>query len=188
MAPRIAPLLLLALACSTTSGVERLTTRNRAGLAALSPGMERAQVLRTMESQTYYVREGPSRRRVRVTNPYRELAIPLQSGSRVDILYYYTQNEHEDALVTSAELTPVVLEDDRFVGVGWEALEQNYADDVIAIARQDELEIEMLAEKDRELGGVDPVEREFRESIHRGSHLIRLGTGFGTGTGLGLGR
>ena len=168
---------------------ERLTDRNREGLHSLREGMSRGEVLATMESRTYFIREGPQLRRLAVANPFRVSDMPLENGGSAEILYYYTRVVGYDCEVAPDELTPVVLEDDRLVGWGWPFLEKRWGATVTPDALADEIEREILAERARESEYTDSsvLHEEAREAVGRASHLMRAFTVPNAGIGPAIG-
>jgi len=51
----------------------------------------------------------------------------MRDGTNVTVLYYVTDGYQWHAWSEQRVLTPVVLENDRVVGWGWEYLERNHA-------------------------------------------------------------
>jgi len=130
---RFHPLLLALLLCATAGvatgedhhgGYPRpqffeIRTINQANLERLKIGQSRNEVIAVMgaegDIQTY---KGNEKLRV-VRNPYRGEKL-LVDGVRYEVLYYYTNLNTPDDVITDDELTPVVLRADVLVGWGWD--------------------------------------------------------------------
>ena len=56
-----------------------------------------------------------------LTNPYREEI--LKTGNKTyEVAYYFTSIKKQDGIITDDELTPLVFENNRLIGHGWEFL------------------------------------------------------------------
>jgi len=56
-----------------------------------------------------------------VPNPYKTSKGKM-NGKPIDVIYYVTRIEKDDDVYTNSELTPLVFENDRLIGWGWQAL------------------------------------------------------------------
>lgn len=52
-------------------------------------------------------------------NPYREETIKTENKI-YEIAYYFTSIKKQDGMITNDELTPLVFENNRLIGQGWE--------------------------------------------------------------------
>jgi hypothetical protein len=117
-------------ACS--SGFESVQSENRAKLYRLERGQTREQVLEEMGTEPQEYNTGVLSSGV-VDNPYASESHQA-AGEKIEIFYYATHIKNSDGIITSDELTPLVLVDDVLVGWGWTYLD--------AFAEQNDLTLE----------------------------------------------
>lgn len=91
-----------------------LRRTNRTRLASLEIGMSRADVDAVMGSESRWLNDNIGW----IDNPYRSSSFKDEQGRAVTVLYYYTDLEHRDDVITEGELTPVVLRDGEVIGWG----------------------------------------------------------------------
>ena len=120
--------------CAPPGGVR---ARNQENLIKLSLGMTKAEVLEVMGTETITTVEPAAyipiygwallpALRGRVPNPYRTEMSRTSDGTPVLIIFYLTDERAGPMSGTADEdLTPLVLENDRLVGWGWNYLERN---------------------------------------------------------------
>ena len=98
-----------------------LRDENRANLVKLDPGMTKAQTIQTMGDTTATGRYGT------LSNPYKREIIKAPTGATYDVLYYYTGETSVRRMRTLWEqgVTPVIFQDEKIVGIGWNYLELN---------------------------------------------------------------
>ena len=94
----------------------------------LSISMTKQQVLEIMGTETIKTQGAPPS----IANPYKTETFPGNSGQLYEILFYYTDLNNRDGLITEDELTPIVIEDDKLIGWGDTAL--NYAKNQVEIS------------------------------------------------------
>jgi hypothetical protein len=119
----LSALLLIASACSSRPYVERYfaeISKNQQSLSTLTLGMSAAEV-RGLMGEGEIVRH----KKLYLVDPWRTEAFHLKDGTDVLILYYVTTRPHRYHRATDAELTPIVLENDRVAGWGWSYLNRN---------------------------------------------------------------
>jgi hypothetical protein len=97
-----------------------LVDLNRRNVDRLQLGMSRVEVERVMGSG-----ELMRYKRMRLSNPWHTEAFRLQGPGKVEILYYVTKGYAWQTYFDNADLTPVVLENDKVVGWGREFLMRN---------------------------------------------------------------
>jgi len=102
------------------SGFETVQSENRAKLYLLERGQTRAQVLEEMGTEPQEYNKGVLSSGV-VQNPY-DSETHIVRGEKIEVLYYATHIKNNDGVITSDELTPLVLVDDVLVGWGWQYL------------------------------------------------------------------
>jgi hypothetical protein len=103
------------------SGFENVKSENRAKLYLLERGQTREQVLEEMGTEPQEYNKGVFGKSGVVPNPY-DQEVHEVGGDKVEILYYATHIANTDGVITSDELTPLVLVDDLLVGWGWQYL------------------------------------------------------------------
>ncbi len=159
-------------------GADHLTRRNQEGLQKLRVGMPLPEVLDAMASREYLIREVRTADRMRIGNPYRRSYVRLTDGRTATILYYYTQVEEHGDVVSSNELTPLLVRDDRLLGWGREFLDQNADPESRAQLVAREVKAEIAVERGAEMpqGDVEANDEAFREAVGRASYLMRIGT------------
>jgi hypothetical protein len=126
------------LGCSTLGGIR---ARNRENLRKLELGMSKIEVLTVMGTKTKtcydpdYLLLIPFTlglalpwalaEATRVTNPYKTETLESKTAhGRFNVLYYYTDMEEQDGVISDDELTPLVLENGKLIGWGWSFLDE----------------------------------------------------------------
>jgi hypothetical protein len=102
------------------SGFETVQSENRAKLYLLEIGQTREQVLEEMGTEPQEYNKGILSSGL-VQNPY-DSESHVVDGEKIEIFYYATHIKNSDGVITSDELTPLVLVDDVLVGWGWQYL------------------------------------------------------------------
>ena len=102
--------------CFTTESrlIVRFVETNQENLKKLSDEMTKYEVLKTMNQKSKNL---PKIRSLK--NPYYEEVLTSEDKT-FEAIYYYTQIMHYDGEVTNNELTPIVFEDGKYAGRGWE--------------------------------------------------------------------
>jgi hypothetical protein len=97
-----------------------MRTINCNNLDKLNADMNKDEVLKIMGDKTVDCVAGSEEKPI--DNPYkREL---IKSGERqFEILYYYTHVKKKDRKITDDELTPLVFENEKLIGWGWDFFE-----------------------------------------------------------------
>lgn len=97
---------------------------NQSNLLKVDLGMNKKTVIEKMGGiqtiQTYLSSEWGFRDKTeKINNPYSRDLKSDKEGNPIEILWYYTDLKKRDGAITKDELTPVILEKDTVVGVGW---------------------------------------------------------------------
>jgi hypothetical protein len=116
-------LLIAVLAVSgCAQGFEQIQSENRAKLFLLEVGQTRQQVLEEMGTEPQTFNQGVFRSDGVVPNPY-DSETHLVGATEIEVLYYVTNVQNKDGVITNDELTPLVLVDGILVGWGWSYLD-----------------------------------------------------------------
>jgi hypothetical protein len=99
-------------------GFEQVQSENRAKLFRLEVGQTRQQVLEEMGTEPQTFNQGVFRSDGVVPNPY-DSESHLVGSTEIEVLYYVTNVQNKDGVITNDELTPLVLVDGILVGWGW---------------------------------------------------------------------
>lgn len=97
---------------------------NRSNLIKIEIGMSKSEVIKSMGGikafQTYISSGFLSRKRGHIiNNPFnRDIKID-KNGKSIEILWYYTDRKKADNAINKDELTPIILEKNKVVGMGW---------------------------------------------------------------------
>jgi len=110
-----------------SQGFEQIQSENRAKLFRLKVGQTRQQVLEEMGTEPQIFNQGVFRSDGVVPNPY-DSETHLVGSTEIEVLYYVTNVQNKDGVITNDELTPLVLVDGILVGWGWTYL-QTFTDD-----------------------------------------------------------
>ena len=125
---RVLTLVVAGLAASGCSqGFEQVQSENRAKLFRLEVGQTRQQVLEEMGTEPQTFNKGAFRSDGVVPNPY-DSETHMVGSTEVEVLYYATNVQNTDGVITNDELTPLVLVDGILAGWGWSYL-QTFTDD-----------------------------------------------------------
>jgi len=125
---RVLTLVVAAVAASGCSqGFEQVQSENRAKLFRLEVGQTRQQVLEEMGTEPQTFNKGAFRSDGVVPNPY-DSETHMMGSTEIEVLYYATNVQNTDGVITNDELTPLVLVDGILVGWGWTYL-QTFTDD-----------------------------------------------------------
>jgi hypothetical protein len=125
---RVLTLVVAGLAASGCSqGFEQFQSENRAKLFRLEVGQTRQQVLEEMGTEPQTFNKGAFSSDGVVPNPY-DSETHMVGSTEVEVLYYATNVQNTDGVITNDELTPLVLVDGILVGWGWSYL-QTFTDD-----------------------------------------------------------
>lgn len=120
---RVMTLLIALLAVSgCAQGFEQVQSENRAKLFLLEVGQTRQQVLEEMGTEPQTFNQGVFRSDGVVPNPY-DSETHLKGATEIEVLYYVTNVQNKDGVITDDELTPLVLVDGILVGWGWSYLD-----------------------------------------------------------------
>jgi len=108
------------LARRTIAGIIDQNARN---LNKLQDGMTRPEVLEIMTNKPLTAYQ--SGEQINITNPSRTEILRGKEKS-VEVLYYMTQSYGGDYSVIDQNLTPIVFENNKLIGIGW-----GFLDDII---------------------------------------------------------
>ena len=103
--------------------IETMRNQNAQNISQLSVGMSKQDIYQIMGTETAGGLLGPIMH-TRIPNPYRNETLDGVDGKSYEILFYYTRVNSHDDVVTDDELTPVVLQNGRVVGIGYAFLGQ----------------------------------------------------------------
>ncbi len=97
---------------------------NQANLLNIDIGMSKQEVIEKMGGvrtiQTYTSSDFISRTKFeKISNPYSRDIKQDKNGNSIEILWYYTDVKEVDNAINKDELTPIILENNKVVGVGW---------------------------------------------------------------------
>lgn len=92
--------------------------KNRKKIRKIKIGTPKSRVYKIMGTKSF---SGSTNESVTITNPYKTKEAQLADGL-YEILYYYTRAINDGA-ITDEELTPVILHDDKVVGIGEDFLD-----------------------------------------------------------------
>lgn len=127
--------LVTGIGCASPAGVRSMNAQN---LTKLSLGITKTEVLAVMGTETIQTMEpagyipiygwllSPALRG-EIANPYRTEMTTTADGKTPVLLLFYVTGKQGGILsgTYDSDLTPLVLENDRLVGWGWQYLERN---------------------------------------------------------------
>ena len=119
-------------ASGCAQGFEQVQSENRAKLFRLEVGQTRQQVLEEMGTEPQTFNQGAFRSDGVVPNPY-DSETHLVGATEIEVLYYVTNVQNKDGVITNDELTPLVLVDGILVGWGWSYLDTFTTDNDLAL-------------------------------------------------------
>jgi hypothetical protein len=101
-----------------------LRNYNQANLMHIDIGMNKQQVLDAMggvKTVPIFDPDRPlgSKKTPGISNPYSRDIKKDSIGNVIEILWYYTDQKDDDRSITKNELTPIVMENNSVVGLGW---------------------------------------------------------------------
>lgn len=102
---------------------------NQSNLLKVDIGTTKARVLEVMggvkKIQTHVNTTFVTKKHgIVINNPYSREFKTDSAGSTTEVLWYYTNTNKADGDITKEQLTPIVLEKNAVVGLGWDFLEQ----------------------------------------------------------------
>jgi len=121
-------MVILVSGCATT--LSDIITPNREGLLKLSIGMTKGEVLGIMPKGkgTVIPFAGPYTgligRGITINNPYRS-EILQGKDKTFEVIYYVTDIKTKESVVTDDDLTPLVFDNGKLIGWGWNFLNDN---------------------------------------------------------------
>ncbi|MBN1405150.1 MAG: DUF3192 domain-containing protein [Candidatus Omnitrophica bacterium] len=107
--------------CSTTTALYQVRAQNKAKITRLTPGMTKDKVLNMMGTKEIIVCNSWGDTIGVVKNPFKTELLKTNNKT-YEILYYYTDIIHSDADISEDELTPIVFENNKLIGFGWQVL------------------------------------------------------------------
>jgi hypothetical protein len=108
-----------------TSDVRSMNQNN---LMKVEIGMSKSKVIESMGGiqtiQTYYTDpvyfiSRKNAKGLTINNPYSRDLKSDSAGNNIEILWYYTDLKGTDDAIRKDELTPIILENNALVGLGW---------------------------------------------------------------------
>ncbi len=114
------------------TSMSQVTAPNRENLLKLSIGMDKAKVIEIMGNKSFdwtsrqYVEAlgRAANTHVTITNPYRS-EILRGKDKILEIIYYVTDARIDDSNISDDELTPLVFDNGKLIGWGWNFLNDN---------------------------------------------------------------
>ncbi|MGV7235098.1 MAG: DUF3192 domain-containing protein [Nitrosomonadaceae bacterium] len=94
---------------------DEVAKKNRTQLNHLKLTMTKHEVINLMGVESVVTGGTPAE----ITNPQRTEEIKSRNGRVYEVLFYYTQVNSRDGLITDDELTPIVLENGKVIGWGY---------------------------------------------------------------------
>lgn len=100
-----------------------LRSFNQTNLMQVGMGMPKDEVIIKMGGiqsiQLYELNQFTRMKYAVVNNPYsRDMRVDNQ-GNSIEILWYYTDVKSDDGAIQKDELTPIILENNKTIGLGW---------------------------------------------------------------------
>lgn len=118
--------------CMTPLIKPQVTEMNRENLTKLSVGMTKRQVSKVMKDQTFVLGGANVTPFSTAFSPMWTLKNPLKSeifegkdGKSLEVRYYIVDGQKESPEVADEEMTPLVFEDGKLIGWGWDFLNEN---------------------------------------------------------------
>ncbi len=112
--------LLMALVSTSCAVSQRkdFSVENKEKINRITMNMSKKDLLILMGTSTYRPNLGDP-----VPNPYRTEALRTRKGA-YEVLFYFTEPVKANMPITDAELTPVVLRNEKVIGWGWAAYQE----------------------------------------------------------------
>ena len=101
---------------------DEIRSKNRERLLQLSAGMTKQEVLDITGRRRVCCTTTGATTKI-INNPYSS-EILVAKGKTLEVLYYYTDRKHAGFAVRDEDLTPVIFEDGRLIGWGWNFLNE----------------------------------------------------------------
>ena len=99
---------------------------NQTNLMKVELGFNKEQVIKAMGGmqniQSYYPKDPYTWAKPKylvIANPYSRDLKTGKDSATIEILWYYTDLKNADGAINKEELTPIILEKNAVVGVGW---------------------------------------------------------------------
>jgi len=93
----------------------KIRTTNKNNMLQIEPGMSKSDVISIMGG----VETKPDEFGKLQVNPYHYEMFEVNPDDTVEVLWYYTDQVYADGIVNQAELTPIVLDNNKVVAIGW---------------------------------------------------------------------
>jgi len=108
---------------------EEVGSYNQSNLLKVDIGTTKARVLEVMggvkKIQTHVNTTFVTKKHgIVINNPYTREFKTDSAGSTTEVLWYYTNTNKADGDITKEQLTPIILEKNAVVGLGWDFFEQ----------------------------------------------------------------
>lgn len=107
--------------CRATT-LSQVRFENKRKLSNIRLGMSEQEVLKIMGTKPIKAYSRGGEEIGIINNPYKSEIIEREEH-KLKVLYYYTQIRHSDGVIGLDELTPLVIEDEKLIGVGWGSFE-----------------------------------------------------------------
>ena len=103
--------------CATPSiGEFRAANRDKISKLSLEMGLTKQEIFHIMGTKEIKAMG------LTITNPYRSEILTSDDRKTFEVLYYYTEVRKADDNISDDELTPLVFEDNKLIGWGWNFL------------------------------------------------------------------
>lgn len=113
--------------CVSATVKSDITEINQESLSKLTVGMSKRQVSKIMRDKVFYLGGldlAPNGAYFTPTwtikNPYRSETVQGKDGKSLEVIYYVTNYKTKEKEISDEELTPLVFEDEKLIGWGWE--------------------------------------------------------------------
>jgi len=108
---------------------EEVGSYNQANLLKVDLGVSKNKVVEVMggvqKIQTYTTTSFVTKKEdIIINNPFGRDFKTDTAGNTMEILWYYTDVNKADGAITKAEQTPIILEKNAVVGMGWDFFEE----------------------------------------------------------------
>lgn len=125
--------------CATIS---ETTSINRDNFLKLNVGMSKQEAMNIMGAKpmTAYYKPGTYGKTVSViiNNPYRSEILKGKGDKIIGVLYYVTDDKNNDGAISDNETMPLVFEESKLMGWGWNSLEYSIKKYEIVIKKGDQ--------------------------------------------------
>lgn len=120
---KVALVLLLFLSGCIAHTLPQIRYETKKNLMKLTSQMTTDQVLKVMGNKPIDAHSRSGKFIGTIYHPYKTQEV-VSDEKKYKILFYYSHIRHSDAIITNSELTPIIFNEDKLVGVGWSFLDK----------------------------------------------------------------